>query len=270
MSGGAYPTIVKNADGDEVPILQSWEWGKVFGHITLEFDANGKLVKWHDAKVIVVDDTIPDDPNIASMIAAFKRPIAALAAQPIGTATVEMPNHSLTGADSPMGDVIADGMLAATAKSGAVAAFVNAGGVRGGLEPGKITYGMLISIEPFGNTLETLDLTGAEVKAAILEGVGTGGQLIPSKGSSYTASPSQQGDARVSDVVINGQPLDLSRTYRITFLNFTANGGDNHVVLKGSTGARTDTGLIDLDALIEYVKAHNPLAPDGPARVSAR
>ena len=269
-SEGAYPTLVKNADGDEVPILQSWEWGKVFGHITLEFDATGKLVKWHDAKPIVVDESIPDDPNVASMIAAFKRPIAALEVHPIGMGSVEMPNHGAPGADSPMGDVIADAMLAATAKAGSVAAFVNAGGVRGGLEPGKVTYGMLISIEPFGNTLTTLDLTGAEVKAAIEEGVGTGGFLIPSKGTSYSVDASQPAGSRVSNIVMAGQPLDPAKTYRLTFLNFTANGGDNHVVLKGAKGARTDTGLIDLDALIEFVKGHNPLAPDGAARVTLK
>lgn len=268
-SEGPYPTITKNADGDEVPILQVWEWGKVFGHITLQFDANGKLVKWSDATPIVVDESIPDDPATASMIAAFKRPISALESQPIGAATDELLNHGTPGADSPMGDVIADGMFAATSKAGSVAAFVNSGGVRGGLEPGKVTYGNLISIEPFGNTLVALDLTGAEVKAAIEEGVGTGGQLIPSAGSSYDVDPKKPAGSRVSNVVIAGQPLDEAKTYRLTFLNFTANGGDAHNVLKAAKGTRIDTGLIDLDALIDFVKAHSPLTAPKP-RVSVK
>ena len=258
-SEGEYPTVVKNADGANVPIVQSWEWGKVFGHITLDFDAKGNLVKWRNAKAIVLDSSIPDDPTAASLIAAFKKPITALEGQPVGVASNGFSKESQGSADSPMADVIADGMHAATAKAGADVAFVNSGGVRGGLEPGKITYGNLISIEPFGNTLVVLDLSGAELKAALEEGVGTGGQLNPSAGSRYTFDRSKPQGSRVSDIVIAGASLDLARTYHVTFLNFTANGGDAHNVLKMAEGKRVDTGLIDLDALIDFVKAHSPL-----------
>jgi 5'-nucleotidase len=253
-----------------VPIVQCWEWGKVFGHITLDFDAKGHLIRWRNAAPIVVDSSIPDDPAVASMIAAFRRPIAAMEGQTVGEASVALPKEALGSGDGLMGDVISDGMLAATSKNGAVVAYVNSGGVRGGLEPGKVTYGELISIEPFGNTLVTLDLTGAELQASLEEGVGTGGLLIPSNGSSYSVDRSQSAGSRVSEVVVAGAPLDPNKTYRVTFLNFTANGGDSHVVLKNAKGARTDTGLIDLDALIDYVKANSPLAPASPARIKIR
>ncbi|MDR3690681.1 MAG: bifunctional metallophosphatase/5'-nucleotidase [Fimbriimonas sp.] len=269
-SQGAYPTVVKDSQGVSVPIVQCWEWGKVFGHITLDFDAKGRLVRWRNATPIVVDSTIPDDPTVASMVAAFKRPIEALASQAIGEATSGESKESRLGEDSSMADVIADGMLTATQKGGSVAAFVNTGGVRGGLEPGKITYGELISIEPFGNTLVTLDLTGAELRSAIEEGIGTGGELIPSEGSSYVIDKSKPTGSRAGDITIAGSPLDLAKTYRITFLNFTANGGDAHDVLKGAKGTRTDTGLIDLDALIDFVKGHSPLGAVKTGRIMIR
>ena len=266
-SQGEYPTVVNDADGVNVPIVQSWEWGKVFGHITLDFDGNGHLLRWRNAKAIVVDSSIPEDPAVLSMVTAFKRPILALESQPIGQTSVAIPKESQRGGDSPMADLIADGMEAATAKSGSVVAFINSGGVRGGLEPGKVTYGELISIEPFGNTLVVLDLSGAELKAALEEGAGTGGQLTPSKGSSYSIDRSKAVGSRVSDIVIGGAPLDLGKTYHVTLLNFTANGGDAHVVLKAAAGNRVDTGLIDLDALIDYVKSHPTLTVEEPGRV---
>lgn len=269
-SQGLYPTITKDADGRNVPIVQCWEWGKVFGHITLDFDADGHLKSWRNAKPIVVDETINDDPVVESMVEAFKRPISALADQAVGEAAVGLPKEAQGSGDGLMSDVIADGMLEATAKSGAVAAFVNSGGVRGSLEPGKVTYGELISIEPFGNTLVSLDLTGSEIKGALEEGVGTGGSLIPSVGTSYSVDPNQPAGSRVSEIVIAGSPLDLQKTYRITFLNFTANGGDAHAVLKTAKGKRIDTGLIDIDALIDYVKAHSPISPASPKRVKVR
>jgi len=269
-SQGEYPTVVKDSQGVSVPIVQCWEWGKVFGHITLDFDAKGRLVRWRNAKPIVVDSSIPEDKEIVSMVTAFKRPIAAMEGQTVGEAATALPKETQGGGDSLMADVIADGMLAATAKGGSVAAFVNSGGVRGGLEPGKITYGELISIEPFGNTLVELDLTGVELKAALEEGVGTGGELNPSQGSSYEIDRSKPIGSRVLSVIVAGAPLDLAKTYRVTLLNFTANGGDAHQVLKDAKGARIETGLIDLDALIEYVKAHNPLSAERPKRIRVR
>ncbi len=266
-SQGQYPTIVKNADGIDVPIVQVWEWGKVFGHITLEFDAKGHLKKWSNAKPIVMDSSIPEDKDVASMVAAFKRPITALEGQPIGQTSTGLSKEAPGGSDSPMADVIADAMQSATAKSGSQVAFINSGGVRGALEPGKITYGQLISIEPFGNTLVVLDLTGEEIKGAIEEGIGTGGSLTPSKGSSYSMDRSKPAGARVSDIKIDGQSLDLAKTYKVTLLNFTANGGDAHNVLKAAKGARLETGLIDLDALIDYVKPHTPVKAESPNRV---
>jgi 5'-nucleotidase len=267
-SEGPYPTVVKDSQGVSVPIVQSWEWGKVVGHITLDFDKNGKLVRWSNAKPIVVDSTIPDDQVVASMVAAFKKPIAAMDSQVIGTTPVALPQTSASSRDGLMADVIADAMLAATSKAGSVAAFVNKGGVRGALEPGNVTFGQLISIEPFGNTLVTLDLTGQELQDAIDEGVGTGGELVSSSGTSYAVVPSRPKGSRISNLIVAGEPVNLKKTYRITFLNFTANGGDAHDVLKDAKGMRTDTGIVDIDALTEYVKSHNPLQPESPARVS--
>jgi 5'-nucleotidase/UDP-sugar diphosphatase len=268
-SGGQYPTVVKDSRGVNVPIVQVWEWGKVFGHITLNFDGGGHLKSWKTAGPIVVDDSIPDDPLVASMIAAFRKPITSLMTEPIGETAVEIPHSEEGFADSPMGDVVADGMLAATKRAGSVAAFVNSGGVRGGLEPGKITYGIAVSIEPFGNTLVTLDLSGTELRDAIEEGVGTGGKLIPSNGTSYTVDRSAPHGERVKNVVVAGLPLDPAKTYRVTLLNFTANGGDAHMVLKGAKGQRVDTGLIDLDAFIDYIKSHSPLRPESTGRIQA-
>jgi 5'-nucleotidase len=201
------------------------------------------------------------------MIAAFRRPIAALMTQEVGIAAEEMPNEAEGGGDNPMGDVIADAMLAATRKAGSVAAFVNAGGVRAGIEPGPITYGTAISVEPFGNTLVTLDLSGAELQKALDEGIGSGGQLIPSDGTSYSIDKSAPSGSRVKDVVVASQPVDPAKIYRVTFLNFTSNGGDAHVTLKSASGARTDTGLIDVDSLIDYIKGHTPLKPESTKRI---
>ena len=259
---GPFPTLVKDLKGVEVPIVQAYEWGKVVGKITLEFDGAGKVKRIKEAKPIVIDDSIPEDKRIKALVQAFERPILALQNAPVGEtkATLERGGE---GGDSPMSDLMADAMQAKTAPLGSVAAFVNAGGVRAGLEAGPITYGQALSVMPFNNTLTVLDLTGAELKAALLQGVKSGGGLLtPSAGTSYSVV----GDD--VQAIVAGQAVDPAKTYRVTFLTFTSSGGDSHFILRDAKGRRLDTGLLDIDAFTEYLKAHSPIVPGPAVRVS--
>lgn len=254
---GAYPTLVPDLGGVSVPVVQAWEWGKTLGKIRVRFDGRGRVAKIEEARPIVIDEKIPEDPEIAGLIAAFRKPIEAKANEVVATAAERLPKDLVAGElDNVMSRIVADAMLAATAKQGAVAAFINAGGVRSGLEAGPITYGGAVSVQPFANTLTVLDVTGAELRAALRRGAG--GRLLPSAGSSYRVVGED-----VADVVLAGAPLDDSRTYRIALLGFTANGGDSHFELKAAPGRRVDTGIVDIDALIEYLRAN------APVRVSA-
>lgn len=263
---GPYPTVVKDAEGRDLPIVQAWEWGKVIGHLKLSFDAEGRVTGIADAKPIVIDESIPEDPEVKALVAALQRPIAQLANQEVGIAAAAIARDQVNG-ESLMANVIADAMLAATQKQGAVVALINQGGVRGNLEAGKITYGNAIAVQPFNNTLVTLDVTGAELKQAIEQGVGTGGQLTPSRGSSYRIDAGAPEGNRVRDLVIAGQPIEAAKTYRVALLSFTAGGGDSLFAFRDAKGIRTDTGLLDLDALLEYIRANSPLNPKPEGRI---
>lgn len=265
-SRGAYPTQEKDSEGKDVFIVQAWEWGKVFGRIQVHYDENGRIDKVLSATPIPVDESIPEDPSTASLMAAVQKPIAAEMNREIGFAPEAIPN----GPASAMGDVIADAMLAKATKFGAVAAFVNSGGVRGGFDSGKITYGMATSVQPFRNTLVILDLTGKELLDSLEIGMVGGGKLLPSEGTSYEIDRSQPAGSRIQHVVIGGQPLDLTKTYSIGFANFTANGGDNHTVLKAAKGKRVDTGLVDIDGFVDFIKAHNPLTVSKQRRITEK
>ena len=261
-SQGPFPTLVRDLKGVEVPIIQCYEWGKVLGRITLEFDGAGRVRRIKDATPIVVDDTIPEEPRVRALVQAFERPILALQNAPVGETKIAL-DRERAGGDSRMSDVMADALQAKTAPLGSVAAFVNAGGVRSGIDAGPITYGQAVSVMPFNNTLTVLDLTGAELKAALLQGVESGGGLLtPSAGTSYVV----KGDE--VQAIVDGQAVDPAKTYRVTFLTFTSSGGDSHFVLRDAKGRRLDTGLLDIDAFTEYLKAHSPLDPGPAVRVS--
>lgn len=258
-SGGAYPTLVKDATGRETPIFQAWEWGKVLGRFRLDFDEKGEVVRIVDAKPIIVDETVPEDPVVKSMIAAYKLPIAALQNQPVGEAAVELPRSPLPTGENILANVIADAMLAATTKNGAVAAFTNSGGVRAPLAAGTITYGDAIGVVPFNNTLVVMDLSGEELTKAVERGLGEGGMLLPSKGVQYRYDPSRPDGNRLLSFTINGKAVDPRATYRVTVNSFIASGGDGQVVLRDAKGYRLDTGLLDIDAFVDFIRANSPL-----------
>ena len=268
-SSGPYPTVVDNPSGAKCLVVSAWDWGKVLGRMKLHFDAEGRISSWTDAAPIPVDETVAEDLDIASMIAAFRKPIEARKSEVVGKTDTGLTRDSERGYfDSPMANVIADAMLEATKSQGAVAAFTNAGGVRASIEAGPITYDAAISVTPFGNTLVIIDLTGAELKAALEHGAANGGGLLlPSEGTSYAVDSDAPNGSKVSGVRIGGEPLDLSKTYRVCINSFTVAGGDAHETLKNAPGRRVDTGFVDIDALIAYYKANNPLNREPGRRI---
>jgi 5'-nucleotidase len=270
--GGAYPTVVKNADGDTTLVVQAWDWGKVVGQIRVIFDDEGVIKSWRDAKPFAVTQEIPEDITIKSMVEAFKKPIESLKNQPTGEVSEAIARGAAGEGTSPMGKVITDAVLAQVKSQGALAAFVNGGGVRAGLEPGPTSYGDLIQVQPFGNTVVLLDVTGAELKAALEHGVRdlpahSGGFLHISAGSGYDVDAQKPAGSRISNIVLSGQKVTPEGVYRVALPNFVANGGDAHAELKAARGRRVDTGIVDLDALIEYFKANSPVSPPTDTRI---
>ncbi len=272
-SRGSYPTVEKNKDGKTALVVQAWEWGKVIGRIAVTFDDNGDVKSW-DGSPIKVDESIPEDPTMATMVEAFRMPLLTLKTQKVGEAKEDI-DRAAYGRESAVGNLIADSMLEATKKAGAQAAFMNAGGIRAPIPAGNLTFGGLIEVQPFNNTLVVMDLTGAEIKKVIEFGVRnapdfSGGFIHVSSGTSYVVTPRQPADSKVSDIMIAGAPLDPAKTYKITVNSFMSTGGDGHETLKNAPGARIDTGLLDIDALVDYVKANSPISPLVEGRITAK
>ena len=172
--------------------------------------------------------------------------------------------------ESTMANVLADAALAAAQPAGAQLAFVNGGGVRAGIDQGPITFEEAITVQPFGNSLSIVDLTGAQIKAALEHGVATwsenkGQFLHVSKGVTYTFDLSQPAGNRVTSVTVNGQPLDSGKTYKVAMNNFTAGGGDGFTMFKDAK--RLDTGTLDVDILVNYLKANPTLDAQNEGRI---
>ncbi|MBV6491196.1 MAG: Trifunctional nucleotide phosphoesterase protein YfkN [Fimbriimonadaceae bacterium] len=263
---GPYPTVVTHSNGERVLVVQAWEWGKVLGRIQVVFDAFGKVDRWSGGDPIPVVESVAEDPFIASFIAALKKPIEAMQSEIVGELSSDagFPQGTARTGENSMGNLIADAYLRAVKNSGAKAGFANGGGVRAPLEKGPVTYGQAITVVPFNNTLVLLDLSGAEIRAMLEHGVskhpeGSGALIHPSAGTRYAVDVRKPAGQRVTEIWIDGERLEIQATYRVVVNSFMASGGDAHEVLKLAQGRRVDTGIVDIDALVEYLKAHRPL-----------
>jgi len=272
---GEYPTVARDAAGNTVLIVHAWDRGRVLGRIQVTFDRDGRVQSWAEAAPVPVDATVPEDPLVRSLVAALERPLAQVRDQVVGQSLEAIPTTRITPlhAESPMGNLIADATLEATAKAGSVAAFINAGGVRAGLEPGSITYGHALAVQPFSNTLVQVELTGAHLKAALEQPLGhfpaeADGLLHPSRGTSYRVDPSRPPGERVLDLRVAGSPVDPQATYRITVPSFIAGGGNGHTVIANAAGYRYDTGIVDVEALVAFIAAHSPVVGRLEGRVT--
>lgn len=270
-SEGPYPTVVGNPDGNKTLLVAAWEWGKVLGRIKVNFDDAGAVATWEGNPIPVSSDIAQDD-TTRRMIETLSVPITQLRQQVIGQTDSDLngAREVVRKRESTMANVLADAALAAGKAAGAELALVNGGGVRASIDKGPITFEEAITVQPFGNTLTIMDLTGAQLKAALEHGVATwsenkGQFLHVSKGMSYTFDLSKPAGSRVTAVTLNGQPIEDGRTYKVATNNFTAGGGDGFTMFKDVK--KLETGTLDVDVLVNYLKANNPINPQNEGRI---
>jgi 5'-nucleotidase len=246
-------------------------------------DANNRIIANKlntDAAIIAKFPPLAENAEVAALVKHYADLAAPKINQPVGKITATIDRVAGTGGDHAAGRLIADAQLAATSPAGfgdAVVALMNPGGVRADFvfvaPEGNITFGDAFRVQPFGNSLVTMTLTGQQIKD-LLEQQWTGVNasrariLIPSKSFSYSWSNSAAGGSKVdaASMRINGQPVSLVQNYRITVNSFLAEGGDGFTLL--TSGTNRLGGAQDIDALIDFFKKNSPIAPDTVARIT--
>jgi 5'-nucleotidase len=260
-------------------------FGRLITDIDLTIDRGTGDVVAKQANNVIVTRDVPADPAVTALINKYKVVAGPLANRVIGSITADITRTATAAGESALGDVIADAQLAATALQGygdAVVAFMNPGGIRadltysqisGGELPGEVTYGEAFTVQPFGNSLVTMSLTGAQIDTLLEQQFDNPlpGQmriLQVSQGFTYTWSASAPTGNKVdiASIMINGVPIDPAGVYRVTVNSFLADGGDRFTVL--TQGTDRLGGALDLDALIAYFAAYSPVPPGPMDRIS--
>ena len=282
-----------------IPVTSAFSFGRLVTDIDMTVNRASKEVTSLSINNRIVTRTVPLDPRITDLIAHYNTFAAPIANRPIGHITADITRTNDASLEQSMGNVIADAQLDATDDAGfgdAVASFMNPGGVRADLifagssageGDGVVTYGELFTVQPFGNSLVTLTLTGAQIDRMLEEQFcglnspnltptpGFFKVLLPSAGFHYTWDQSAAGvvDCNVANAVdaasitIGGVPIDPALSYRVTVNSFLADGGDGFAVLRQGTNRLG--GAVDTDAFEAYLAAAEPtgIAPAPTDRI---
>ena len=290
-----YNCVLPDAAGEPRIVTSAYSYGRVVTEVNLVLDK-----RTHDVRRDLSTSTnhtvdqasLTPDPVLTAIIEKWQPLFDAAGNTPVGTITADInrggdPPGTDRGVESAAGNLVADAQLWASSANGAVVAFMNPGGVRSDLtylqsqDPpegdGVVTYGEAFTFQPFGNTLKTFPMTGAQIVAVLEEQCQPAGSSRPflhlgvSEGFTYdlakTIVAGECTSVTVSNVVLNGAPLNMTEKYIVTVNSFLSTGGDNFDTFDTITDPKLDGGN-DLEALTNYLGTFGPVAPPSTDRVN--
>ncbi|MDX3387850.1 bifunctional metallophosphatase/5'-nucleotidase [Streptomyces niveiscabiei] len=282
----AYVCTINDPAGKPRMVTSAASFGRLYTDTTLTYDRwTGDIARTavKSANHVVTRD-VPKAPDMTQLIDKWNTLAAPIGNRAIGYISADIPN---TGTESPAGDLIADAQLAygKGLDPETDLALMNPGGVRAGFTyaakgaegDGVVTYAEGFTVQPFANTVNLQNFTGAQVVQILKEQVSGSNTaspkvLLPSANLRYTLDLTKSGADRVlTDTIrLNGAAIDPAATYRVATNSFLAGGGDGFPTL--GQGTNDLVGSDDLSALAQYLTANSsagtPLTPPTADRIT--
>ncbi len=266
------------------PVVSAGQYGVALNQLLFTLDADGNVTGL-DTGIIDLYEAFPPDATVQAIVDDAVAEADVLGSVVLGQ--LEAPLYrartatggpgSTRGAESTLGNAVSNIQLWATQENGAQIAFMNPGGLRadmlgaaGGdpaLYPSDITFAQAASVQPFANTLVTMDLTGAQIKQVLEEQWQPAGSSRPflrlgtSTGFAYTYDPNAAAGSRILEMRLEGSPIADQDVFKVVVNSFLAAGGDNFTTLAQGTN-RADSGRVDLTAQVDYLDANGTLPVD--------
>ena len=267
--------------GQVVPVIEAAKYGEMYGHLTITADSSThKLISIGSEVKNLVGVAAPD-PAVAAVVKAAVDSSAALGAKSLGTITaditraVQSDGTENRGGESTLSNLIADVDEWAVKDLGAQIGLHNPGGTRADLKyassgagdpAGNVTYKEAANVQPFANTLVTLNLTGGQLKQVLEEQWQPAGLSRPylkpgvSKELSYTYDPVAASGSHITAMCLNGARITDAQVIKVATNAFLAAGGDQFFTLAKGTNVQ-DSGRIDLQSVVAYMAANSPVSP---------
>ena len=264
-------------------VASAASFGRMITRLTLEIDRKTDRIVHASAVNEIVTRDVAKDPVQTQILSQYGALAMTTGNRVVGTTRADIVRAANRAGESALGDLIADAQLAATSApdaGSAVVAFMNTGGIRADLvttgtgaegRPRELTYRGLFEVQPFGNVLNLITMTGDQIKQLLeqqFDNPQPGQQMMlqVSHGFAYryrlTAPPGQRVDA--TSIRLDGRPIGARDRVRVTTSDFVIDSGLYPVL-----GAAVDrvVGVVDLEALVAYVRTHSPLTVGARGRI---
>lgn len=271
--GGYTHTLLEGAEqvGDTL-IVQAGEFGRYLG--VLELTVEGGRVIEHSARLVPITSDVPAHPDVEALVGRWAARLTDRLAEPVGRTAVDLGGGEdvlVRVQETALANLIADAFRDV---AGADIGFVNGGAVRGFIPTGPIRFGDLTAVLPFGGNLVVLELTGAELVAALEQGLRAypqmSGGFLQVSGLTFVFDPGRPVGERVVEVKVGGEPVDYGRTYRVAVNDFLAAGGSGHTTLARARvylAADDDGGISVYDAVQAYLEKVGEVSPRVEGRI---
>lgn len=237
--GGHEHTLLQSA-ANGTPIFKATADAREVGKFDLFIDRKTGKVKNMDWEVISVNSKVQDDPGFIAILCKYKDKLVELA-EKIGYTSVAIDATSLSSrtVETNMGNFVADVYRDAVK---ADAALINGGSIRADFlfEPGPLTKRDVLSIMPFNNQIVKLKMKGKLLREVLEYGVSRSaedkepGQFPQVSGITFTFDAAKPAGSRVTEILINRQPLKGDADYTLATSPFLFGGGDGYVMLKNA------------------------------------
>jgi 5'-nucleotidase len=256
ISGHAHAftnALVPNANGHPILVTQSLSAGQALSVIDLTVSDCDVVAKSARVLLTYADAGVPTRADVDALVERAKLAVAPMTARVIGHSERKLESELDAAGNSMLGNLIADAQRAAVK---AQIGLMNQGGVRTDVPAGDVHWGELFALQPFGNVVMALELTGAQIARALEQQWLEPGRAhrLTVSGLRYVWDPEAAPGKRIVQVEVGAQPLDPAARYRVAVNNFLAEGGSGFAMFREAS--KSEVGPVDLDALITFIAQH--------------
>lgn len=272
-AAGPYPTMV----GDTA-VVQAYAYGKYLGELNVTFNDAGEVIS-ATGDPIQVNSEVAENAEVIVRVQELAKPLDEIRNKIVAeTADVIEGNRDVCRVqECAMGNLVADALLDRVRDQGVSIAIMNSGGLRASIDKGEVTMGEVLTVLPFQNTLATFEVSGADVIAALENGVSqveeVKGRFPQVAGLTFkwdATKPANEG--RIVEVMVETDgdwtPIDPAANYGVVSNNYVRGGGDGYDVFADNAQNVYDYGPNVESVVADYLAANAPYAPRVEGRIS--
>ncbi|XP_046877128.1 5'-nucleotidase isoform X3 [Hypomesus transpacificus] len=290
VPAGLYPFMVKSEDGRDVPVVQAYAFGKYLGYLKVTFSDTGDVLK-ATGNPILLDSTVPEDPDILADVQEWKKNLANYSSQYVGQTLVYLNGtfQECRFRECNLGNLICDAMVHHNIKyadelqwNHVSSCIFNGGGIRTSIDErsrnGSITMEDLISVLPFGGTFDMVQMKGTTLLKVFEHSVrrygGSTGEFLQVSGFHVEYDISRVPGERVQSVSVLCtscrvpifEPLEPNRLYKMVLPSYLVEGGDGFSMIKEER-LKHDSGDLDIAVLASYISERKKVHPAVEGRI---